>query len=104
MKYKLEDFIRVDSWNGSLRMVDVVQECQVLGDALTNLVQALEKADPEHAILKDPDVSYRVKLMRDREQKERKAAEKKLANAKARKQALDKLTREEQIAFGIIKA
>lgn len=103
MKYKLEDFVKL-GWNGTASIAHVAQECQVLGDALVKLVQALEKADPEHTILKDSNVSFRVNLMRDREQKERKAAEKKLADAKARKQALDKLTREEKIAFGIIKA
>lgn len=102
MKYKLEHFVRTDGWNG-LRTVDVARECEILGEAFVNLVQALEKVDPDNVVLKLSDISYRVKLLRATAEKERKAQEKKRADAKARKDALSKLSREEQIAFGLIK-
>lgn len=102
MKYNVRDFVHEDRWNG-LRINDVLKECELLGEAFVNLVQALEQVAPDSGILKSPAVSYRVKLMRAVEDKERKAAEKKRADAKARKEALSKLTHAEKVAFGLVK-
>lgn len=103
MHYKVEHFVKRDRWSDTYDRNRLERECQLLGEAFVNLVQTLEKVAPDSGILKSPDVSYRVKLMRAVEDKERKAAEKKRADAKARKEALSKLTHAEKVAFGLVK-
>jgi len=115
MKYRVEDYV---DWCSGLtqgeRAYELISECEFLGDAFYRMYREIKRVDPDNPVLsRDPAITKRIseirrkeasaeaqKIKRKRESELKRAQEQ--ARAAARQAALNKLTHEEKVAFGLI--
>lgn len=110
MKYKVDEYVYMGHWDSSRRWLNVMQECQFLGDAFYKLYKQLEQLDPGNQVFQDKKIAERLRVIKQQEIKAE-AKKKQLAErrkkereqAKAKKAIMDKLTHEEKLAFGLVK-
>lgn len=110
MKYKVEEYVDLKHWDSSRRLLNVLQECQMLGNVFLEVIEDLETLDPEHRVFKQKFVQERLTkiraLKKQEEAKKKQLAEKRKKEreqAKVKKAVMDKLTHEELVAFGLVK-
>jgi len=115
MKYRVEDYV---DWSPSLaqgeRAYQLISECEFLGDAFYRVYREIERLDPDNPVLsRDQYIAKRIAEIRRKDaaakaQKKKRERERELkhareqARARARQAALDKLTHEEKVAFGLV--
>jgi len=115
MKYRVEDYV---DWSSGLTQYErsqrLVAECEFLGDSFYRMYREIERLDSDnHVLYLNQLIAERIAEIRRKEaaaelQKKKRKRESELkraqeqARALARRAALDKLTHEEKVAFGLV--
>jgi len=115
MKYRVEDYV---DWPYGIHVEEKIfrlaTECEFLGDSFYRMYREIERVDPDNLLLyRDQFIANRIAEIRLKEaaaelQKKKRKRESELkraqeqARALARQAALDKLTHEEKVAFGLV--
>jgi hypothetical protein len=115
MKYRVEDYVDLNSGLTQYeRGQRLIAECEFLGDSFYQMYREIERVDPDNLLLyRDQLIAKRIAEIRRKEtaaelQKKKRKRESELkraqeqARALARQAALDKLTHEEKVAFGLV--
>ncbi len=115
MKYRVEDYVDLSSGLTSGEQAHrVISECEFLGDSFYRMYREIERLDPDNGVLyRDQLIAKRIAEVGRKEaaaeaQKKKRKRESELkhaqeqARALARQAALDKLTHEEKVAFGLV--
>ena len=111
--YRIEDYVAISKCYASQNDL-LVDECEFLGDAFYWMYREIDRLDRDNAVLARQAIAARITEIRRREaaaaarqkareQEREQQREKEQARAVARQAALDKLTYEEKVAFGLIK-
>jgi hypothetical protein len=113
--YRIEDYVAIAKCHSYSAQNDLlVDECEFLGDAFYRMYREIDRLDRDNAVLARQAIAARIAEIRrreaaadaqrkKREQDRERQREKEQARAAARQAALDKLTYEEKVAFGLIK-
>ena len=113
--YRIEDYVALSkchSYNAQNKLL--IDECEFLGEAFYWMHREIDQLDRDNAVLARQAIAVRIAEIRrreaaadaqrkKREQERERKREKEQARAAARQAALDKLTYEEKVAFGLIK-
>jgi hypothetical protein len=112
--YRIEDYVAISKCHSYGAQNDLlVDECEFLGDAFYRMYREIDRLDRDNAVLARQAIAARIAEIRRREkaaearrkkyeQDREQQREKEQARAAARQAALDKLTYEEKVAFGLI--
>jgi uncharacterized protein with von Willebrand factor type A (vWA) domain len=115
MKYRVEDYV---DWCSGLtqgeRAHKLISECEFLGESFYKMYREIQRLDQDnHVLYLNQRIADRIAKIRQKEaaaeaQKKKRKRESELkraqkqARAAARQAALDKLTHEEKVAFGLV--
>ncbi len=111
MKYRIEDYVDCSSnLTQGERYYQLISECEFLGDSFYRMYREIERVDPDNLVLlRDQLIAERIAEIRQKEaaaeaqkKKRKRESELKRAQEQARAAALNKLTHEEKVAFGLI--